>query len=183
MPNSENILNFARDIPNEKYMTLTGVIQINGQEQYNPMLELGVFCGAECRGSGTASFFAPMQRYVAQFLIYGESGEALTFRLYDHEFNEEFELYPTHAVTFTPDGCGSLANPRVINFTESANAYHAITATTSPEGSGAIIGTGTYLNGTTCTLTTTANYNYQFVNWKENGVVVSTSSTYAIEVT
>ena len=170
-------------MPYESNMTLTGVIQINGQEQQNPMLEVGVFCGEECRGSGTPTFFAPMQRYVVQILIYGESGDTLTFRLYDHEFNEELELYPTHAVTFTPNGCGSLANPYVLNFTEMPTVFHTITATVNLEGSGTIIGAGTYLNGTTCTLTAAANDNYQFVNWTENGTMVSASSSYAFEVT
>ena len=167
----------------ESNMTLTGIIQINGQEQQNPMLEVGVFCGEECRGSGTPAYFEPMQRYVVQILIYGEDGDQLTFRLYDHEFNEELELYPTHNVTFTTNGYGSLVNPYVLNFTEMATTLHTITATVNLEGSGTVMGTGTYSNGTTCTLTATSNDNYQFVNWTENGTMVSVSSTYAFEVT
>ena len=170
-------------IPYESNMTLTGVIQINGQEQYNPMLEVGVFCEEECRGSGVSTYFDPMQRYVVQILIYGESGDNFTFRLYDHELNEELELYPTQAVTFTPDGCGSLASPHVLNFTEEATTVHSITATVNVEGYGTISGTGTYLNGTTCTLSATANDDYQFFNWTENGLMVSTSSVYVFEVT
>ena len=167
----------------ESNMTLTGIIQINGQEQQNPMLEVGVFCGEECRGSGVPTYFEPMQRYVVQILIYGEDGDQLTFRLYDHEFNEELELYPTHNVTFTTNGYGSLVNPYVLNFTEMATTLHTITATVNLESSGTVMGTGTYSNGTTCTLTATSNDNYQFVNWTENGTMVSVSSTYVFEVT
>ena len=153
------------------------------ESNMTPMLEVGVFCGEECRGSGIPTYFEPMQRYIVQILIYGESGDPLTFQLYDHEFNEELELYPTHAVTFTPNGCGSLANPHVLNFIETPTTIHEITATVNPEEAGTIMGTGDYLNGTTCTLLAEANDNYQFVNWTENGAMVSTSSSYAFEVT
>jgi hypothetical protein len=67
----------------EDNMTLTGVIQIDGVEQQSTALEVGVFCGEECRGSGYPTYFFPAQRYVIQLLVFGESGDSLTFKLFD----------------------------------------------------------------------------------------------------
>ena len=63
----------------------------------------------------------------------------------------------------------------VANFTM---ANYQIIATTNPANSGTITGTGNYNYGATAVLTVTPNTNYVFVNWTENGTVVSTSPTY-----
>ncbi len=60
---------------------------------------------------------------------------------------------------------------------------HTITATANPEEGGTITGAGDYVLYTECTLTATANENYTFVNWTENGEVISTESTYSFTVT
>ena len=62
------------------------------------------------------------------------------------------------------------------------NSYQ-ITATVDPEQSGIIHGAGTYSYGQTATLTVTPNENYEFLNWTEDGVVVSEDETYSFEVT
>ncbi len=170
-------------VPYEDNMTFTGVVQIDGVEQQTPMLEVGAFCGEECRGSATLTFFEPTQRYVVQLVIYGNGGDPLTFKLYDHELNEELDLYPTNAISFAANGYGSLVNPYVLNFTETPTESYTITATANISGGGTITGTGAYLYGTSCTLTATANENYQFVNWFENGTMVTTSTTYTFDVT
>jgi hypothetical protein len=169
--------------PYEDNMTLTGVVQINGVEQQNPFLEVGTFCGEECRGSATLTYFEPTQRYVVQLVIYGNSGDPLTFKLYDHELNEELNLYPTSAISYKANGYGSLANPHVLNFTEAPTPTHTIAATANLAGSGTITGSGTYLQGASCTLTATANENYTFVNWTENSFMVSVSDSYTFDVT
>ena len=167
----------------EDNMTLTGVVKINGQEQQTPMLEVAAFCGEECRGSGTLSFFAPAQRYVVQMAIFGQSGDVMTFKLYDHELNQELDLYSTEALSFTANGYGSLANPYVLDFTETVTESHTVTATINLAESGTIEGTGTYLHGATCVLTATPNEGYAFVNWTKNGAMVSVSSSYEFDVT
>lgn len=101
--------------------TLTGVIMIDGEEQYSDLLELGVFCGDECRGSQMASFFSPTQRYVVQVIIYGEAEEQFAFKLFDHERQQELDLNSPDAVSFTENGCGSLVNPYVLNFTSNGS--------------------------------------------------------------
>lgn len=121
-------------VPNESEyednMTLTGVIQINGVEQQSTTLEVGVFCGEECRGASMATYFFPTQRYVVQLLIFGESGDQLTFKLFDHAIGQELNLTSPDAVTFVANGYGSLGDPYVLNFTDDtpSPAFHFIMA-------------------------------------------------------
>ena len=160
-------------------MTLYGVIAINGVEQTNNQLELGVFCGDECRGTAMASEFFLTHRYLAEVNVYGDSGQELTFKLYNHATNQELDLTPPEAIIFTIDGYGNPVNPYVLNFTSSVS----ITATTDPEGAGTVTGTGEYTLGATCTLTATANMGFQFQNWTLNGTIVSTNPSYTFTVT
>jgi len=74
--------------------------------------------------------------------------------------------------SFTVSGDRTL----VANF--ALNNY-TISATANPSGSGSVSGTGNYNCGSTVTLHATANNCYGFANWTENGVIVSTSSTYS----
>ena len=103
--------------PYEENMALTCVVQVDGVEQASDMLEVGVFCGDECRGSQMAAYFEPEQRYFYLITVFGEVGDMLTFRLFDHELNEELDLTPPDAITFTIDGYGTLPAPHVLNFT------------------------------------------------------------------
>lgn len=57
-----------------------------------------------------------------------------------------------------------------------------VSASASSEG-GTVTGGGTFKSGSTVTLTAAANEYYEFVNWTENGNVVSTSATYEFTVT
>ena len=57
-----------------------------------------------------------------------------------------------------------------------------IAATANPEESGTIAGAGTYFAGEICTLTATPSLGYTFINWTENGEVVSTENPYTFTV-
>ena len=110
----------------EDNMTLTGVIQIDGVEQQSTTLEVGVFCGEECRSTGVLTYFFPTERYVVQLLIFGESGDSLTFKLYDHALEQELDLTSPDTITFTDDGYGALDNPYLLNFTEETEITQTI---------------------------------------------------------
>ena len=58
-----------------------------------------------------------------------------------------------------------------------------ITATANPTAGGTVSGAGSYAEGSTATLTATANEGYNFVNWTKNGTQVSTNTTYSFTVT
>ena len=64
----------------------------------------------------------------------------------------------------------------VANF---AQGTYTVTATANPTEGGSITGTGTYSEGTNVTLNAIANEGYDFLNWTENGTVVSTQATYS----
>ncbi len=58
----------------------------------------------------------------------------------------------------------------------------SINATSSPAEGGTVSGASACLWGNECVLTATPSTGYTFVNWMENGIVVSTNPTYAFVV-
>ena len=77
--------------------------------------------------------------------------------------------------TFTVNANRTLvANFEVQTFT--------ITTTVNPDNAGTTTGDGTYNFGQSCTVTATANEGYDFVNWTEDGNVVSTDTSYRFVV-
>ena len=72
-------------------------------------------------------------------------------------------------------------NADVVGYFE-LNEYQ-ITAVADPANAGTITGTGTYIHGSTATLTADANTGSAFVNWTKNGHIVSTNATYSFTVT
>ena len=60
---------------------------------------------------------------------------------------------------------------------------YTIAATANPNDGGTVSGAGQYQQGTSCTLTATANTGYTFTNWTEGGNVASTNASYTFNVT
>lgn len=60
---------------------------------------------------------------------------------------------------------------------------YTITVYASPSSGGTVGGGGTYTYGQSCTVHANANSNYTFINWTENGNVVSTNENYTFNVT
>ena len=160
-------------------MGLYGVIQIDGVEQRSDMLEVGAFCGNECRGTAIASLFDLTNHYLAIMTIFGDDADPITFKLYDHDTNQELELSSPEAITFNIDGYGTPVEPYVLNFVSTVE----ITATIDPMGAGTVTGTGDYAPGATCTLTAVANDGFQFTHWTLNGTEVSTEPSFTFTVT
>jgi len=63
------------------------------------------------------------------------------------------------------------------------DVYYTIATSVSPVGAGTTSGDNSYLEGSDVTLTAIANTGYSFVNWTENGVIVSTNATYTFTAT
>jgi YD repeat-containing protein len=107
-------------------MTAIAIIQIDGVEQRTTALELGAFCGNECRGRQLLVYYSQVDRYLLFLDIYGNDGDALNFRLYDHVTGQESNLPCSTSETFVSNASlGSVASPYVFNFT------NAITQTTA----------------------------------------------------
>ena len=98
-------------------MTVTGVICIEGEEQRSSYLEVGAFCGNECRGRERPTYIQAFDRYVMFLSVYGTDGDQIEFRLYDHMTGEESTKVCQTILTFqVNDVYGDLLNPFVVNF-------------------------------------------------------------------
>ena len=98
-------------------MNVTGIIQINGVEQQTPTLEIGAFCGDECRGTQRLTYFPQVDRYLVFLTLYGDAGDVMSFRLYDHALGQELDLSCLSTITFVPDGfMGNAFDPYVFSF-------------------------------------------------------------------
>lgn len=80
----------------------------------------------------------------------------------------------------------SSENPYIFSITASRNfvANHQlinwnIFAQPSPQNSGSISGTGTYVHGSNVTLSASAATNYVFAGWKENGSIISLENPFS----
>ena len=82
------------------------------------------------------------------------------------------EQFYTFTVTCNLD---LVANFQVQTFTISLSA--------NPANAGTVTGDGTYDYGASCTVIARPNQRYEFINWTENGVEVSTEQSYTFTVT
>ena len=70
-----------------------------------------------------------------------------------------------------------------VSFMTTQLPTYTITVSAIPTSGGTVTGNGTYQQGQSCTVTATANNGYDFINWTENGNVVSTNENYTFTVT
>ena len=95
------------------------------------------------------------------------------------EYEIDLSEYAGHNVNIAFKYEGTYAHNWFIDdFSVSKFLVYTINATADPVAGGTVTGAGTYLPGSTCTLTATANSGYTFVNWTKNNSVVSTNPTY-----
>lgn len=70
----------------------------------------------------------------------------------------------------------------VAHFQQQQQQY-TISVSANPNNGGSVSGGGTFNQGASCTIHATANSDYTFVNWTENGTQVSTNVNYSFTVT
>lgn len=68
------------------------------------------------------------------------------------------------------------------NIQETGGCTHQISLLANPSNGGSVQGGGTYNSGANCTVTASPNSNYSFVNWTENGMPVSSNTSYSFVV-
>lgn len=162
-------------------MNVIGIIEINGIEQTSNRLEIGAFCGDECRGSEMLAYYEVLDRYMVFLTLYGQSGHTFDFRLYDHDSQTELDLTCSATIQFVVNGIvGSLFEPYAFAF---SGGSCIITADAQPAEGGTACGDGTFPIGETCTLTALPSEHYHFLHWQENDTVVSTESEYVFAAT
>ena len=80
-------------------------------------------------------------------------------------------------------GCGRIDALAAVNAVSGGGVQnYTISVMASPSNGGTVSGGGTYQQGQNCTVTATANANFTFANWTENGNVVSTNASYSFAV-
>lgn len=90
---------------------------------------------------------------------------------------EPFTTYTARIKTSVKDLMNnSLQTDHVWTFT----TIPQVISTSLPIAGGTITGTGTFNQGTSVTLTATPNAGYSFLNWTENGTIVSTNPSYQL---
>lgn len=162
----------------ESSMTMVGIVKVDDEEQRSPYLELGAFCGSECRGSTMMQYIPTLDRYLAFLTVYGNDDNTINFKLFDHYYwNQIDRMAPPFS--FVADTiCGNPGEPYVFNFT----SYLTIQATSNYTSAGSVTGAGNYLPGDWCTVTATPNSGYVFLHWIENDEIVSTDAEYSFYV-
>ena len=158
-------------------MTILGIVKIDGEESFADYIEVGAFCGEECRGTALPQFNEGYCFY-SMNVVGNTDGDTITFRLYDHYINQELDLHCTNVLIFTN---GEFYDSEVfyeINFISRVQ----IAATADPTEGGTVEGTGGYFPGLQAILTATANTGYTFQNWTLDEVEVSIDTTYTFEV-
>ena len=115
--------------PNDNFetapTTVIAVVEIDEVEQANSNLELGAFCGDECRGSVKTDYvytYKGVQRHYAMMEVFGNTDDVITFKLYNHGEEEEYTNFvDVNTITLNPevDGyemIGSYSAPLKVNF-------------------------------------------------------------------
>ena len=161
-------------------MLVVGFIVMAGEEQFTDALELGAFCDGECRGRERPMLSPTTDHHLLFITLYGDNGDEITFRLFDHQTGEEVDMVCTSHMFFEVNGSwGTPFDPYVFNFEPQYN----IVALANPTEGGITVGSDTYFRTETCSLIATANEGYIFVNWTEDDQPVSDLATFEFTVT
>lgn len=93
-------------------MTLTSVVLSGSEELQNDQVEIGAFCGDECRGSVQLKNFPQLAAhpYLGFLVVYGDSNEAIRLRVYNHTTGQEYDA--SNVLSFASDNIyGSPSEP------------------------------------------------------------------------
>lgn len=126
-PNRSSRSHHALDIPEAHWtaehskfannLTLTGTIWLDDMLVESDTLEVGAFVNGEQRGSGRAVYIEQMDAYRIFLTIHGEEGDAVNFRLFNHNRGKERRIRCAEQLTFHADNnYGTLDKPYSIHF-------------------------------------------------------------------
>lgn len=106
-------------------LTMNVIIFVEGEEQRNENVEIAAFCGDELRGNirtkhitGTNPTYGDIDSYLAYLTVNGNDGDIITFKLYDHNTETEYEMLSNETITFeTNIVIGTAFDPFHLTFT------------------------------------------------------------------
>ena len=84
-------------------MSVNSIIFMEDVEQNSMNLEIGAFCGNECRGCALPAGIVEGHTLYLLTISANTNGEAIIFRLFDHQSNQELSYECTETLTFTAD--------------------------------------------------------------------------------
>lgn len=87
----------------ESNMNVNSIIFIENVEQNSEYLEIGAFCGNECRGCALPAGMVEGHALYLLTISANADGEDIIFRLFDHQTNQELSYECTETMTFTAD--------------------------------------------------------------------------------
>ena len=82
----------------ENNMTAEAIVFLDGEELMSPTVELGAFCGDQCRGAVLP--FENSGHWWYFILISGIADDTITFRLYDHSIENELYVECANELVF-----------------------------------------------------------------------------------
>ena len=92
------------DTNQETNMGVIAVVKIDNVEQRGTNIELGAFCGETLVGSKRLQHIiveeSNIDRYMAYITIYGNNGDVITFKVYDHEKQEVLNYVTGNTVVY-----------------------------------------------------------------------------------
>ena len=167
-------------------MSVIAVVQLCGEEQRDDMIELGAFCvsdnelNGELRGSRRLTHIktanGSVNRYMAHITIYGDAGDVITFKLYNHELKKELDYVTEQTITFTVDGTiGTNDLPYVINFDKFVSDDESL-AQLSPSDDVIVKAHLNVKNGSDVVVRTLKIYENSSLTIKEGGVLTVTGN-------
>lgn len=107
-------------------MTITSYVVIDGVEQLDTDIEVGLFVGDECRAAIRATHYSAFEHeYIWYLYPHGETGHVMTMRVWNHSTDSEMIVTSDPAsITFITDGSmGSTQNPQLLSFTSASLPY------------------------------------------------------------
>ena len=119
--------NYWTPVASAEYWGLSSAIFIDGVQQTSDQIEVGAFCGQECRGSSRIEHRIieipngpTFENDVALIKIYGEAGDLITFKLYDHTTNKVMDLNSPEPIAWDNNITYGTMTPYEILFTTPA---------------------------------------------------------------
>ncbi|MDR0507430.1 MAG: T9SS type A sorting domain-containing protein, partial [Dysgonamonadaceae bacterium] len=95
-------------------------ISLDGSELQSGVLEIGAFSGSECRGSVILQNYPenPSHPYLGFLTVYGNGGEEITFKVYNHDTGKEYTAANEPVIFATNDIYGNPDAPYTVNITD-----------------------------------------------------------------
>ena len=101
------------------------MVFIDEVEQRNENIEIAAFCGDELRGNertvhvtGSNPTYGEVDSYLAALTVIGNDGDVITFKLYDHSTETEYEMVSNDTITFETNAVhGNPYDPFHLTFT------------------------------------------------------------------